>query len=189
MCGFVLAHFKETRDINKKQTILSKSCEKYIRNRGPTYQESYSSENLFCYQSVLSIQGRKYRSSRANSVGSKKFILYNGEIYNSPSLDLNSSDTEILNDYYQNNQLNEFLKNADGMYAICAVERLSDNENIIDIYRDLAGEKHLWYFLNDEILLISSIPAIIIEYLRKFSTIEINTNILKDYLKRLFHTK
>ena len=52
------------------------------------------------------------------------------------------------------------------------------------IYRDLAGEKHLWYFFNDEVLLISSIPAIIIEYLRKFSTIEINTNILKDYLKR-----
>lgn len=184
MCGFVLAHFKESHDINNKQNSLSKSCEKYIRNRGPTYQESYSSENLFCYQSVLSIQGDKYRSSKSNPVGSKKFILYNGEIYNYSSGDLTSNDTEILNNYHKNNQLNEYLKKTDGMYAICAVERLNDNENIIDIYRDLAGEKHLWYFLNEEVLLISSIPAIIIEYLRKFSTIEINTNVLKDYFKR-----
>ncbi len=184
MCGFVLAHFQDSRNVVNKQKVLSDSCEKYIRTRGPTYQESYASESLFCYQSVLSIQGNKIRGTKTEPVGSKKFVLYNGEIYNYLKDNKSTSDTEILNDQHNNNNIGGFLNNIDGMYAICAVERINENQNIIDLYRDLVGEKHLWYLHNEEVLLVSSIPAIIIEYLKKFSTIEIDISVIKDYLKR-----
>ena len=65
-----------------------------------------------------------------------------------------------------------------------AVEKENDCSYKIDFYRDLNGEKHLWYFQDNNIFIISSVPSVIVDYLKKFSSLEIDKDVLFDYLAR-----
>ncbi len=182
MCGFFFAKYRKKKDTPYVSNFLEKECNNYIKNRGPSFQESYRSNSFFAYQSVLSIQSDSIRSSKISPLGSQKFFLYNGEIYGLNKTS-NLSDTEFLFEQWGKNLLEETLINCDGMFALCTVEQLN-NEINLNIYRDIMGEKHCWYYIDQDIFMISSVPVIIRKYLSYFKTIEINTPVLEDYLLR-----
>ena len=126
MCGFFFAKYRRENNNESISDFLEKECNLYIKNRGPSFQESYRSKSFFAYQSVLSIQSDSIRSSKINPLGSKKFFLYNGEIYG-----LNKkkelSDTEYLFKKWEEGELEKTLKTADGMYALAALNIPSKN--------------------------------------------------------------
>ena len=140
-------------------------------------------KSFFAYQSVLSIQSDSIRSSKINPLGSKKFFLYNGEIY---GLNKNKelSDTEYLFKKWEEGVLEKTLKTADGMYALCTIKQFKNSEVILDIFRDIMGEKHCWYYFNENIFMVSSVPAIIRKYISLEKNIEIDKSVLEDYLLR-----
>lgn len=183
MCGFFFAKYRKKKESTNISNFLEKECNNYIKNRGPSYQESYRSDSFFAYQSVLSIQSKSIRSSRINALGSQKFFLYNGEIYGLTK-DPNLSDTEFLFDKWEKNQLEENLINCDGMFALCTIEQLNNNEISLNVYRDIMGEKHCWYYIDQDVFMISSVPSIIRKFLSYYKTIEVNTDVLEDYLLR-----
>ena len=187
MCGFVFACFKNKNDLDSKKNILESSSEKYIKSRGPTYQDSFFSQNIFCYQSVLSIQNHNQILKYNTSYNSSKFILYNGEIYsrkNATSEEEKLSDTEYLNKLNIEDNLNKEIFNLDGMFALCSVQVENEINYKVSFFRDVAGEKHLWYFINSDIFILSSVPAVIVDYIKCFSSLEINHTVLEDYLLR-----
>ena len=137
---FVFACFKNKNNLDAKKNILEGSCEKYIKSRGPTYQDSYFSQNIFCYQSVLSIQNNSQNSRYKPSYNSSKFILYNGEIYCRGSFNSEESslsDTEYLNKLFTEDKLNEEIFNLDGMFALCSVNVQDEGNYNVSFYRDV----------------------------------------------------
>ena len=138
LCGFVIACFNEEENIDYKNEFLNNLFNKYIKSRGPSYQDSYKSNNLFCYQSVLSIQRKNKNPKFLNPIGSEKFLLYNGEIYDRSKLDPSfntGSDTELLNKLHYEGLLSKNIFDLDGMFALCAVEKENDCSYKIDFYR------------------------------------------------------
>ena len=70
-------------------------------------------------------------------MGSKKFILYNGEIF---GLDNSISDTEYIFDLCRRNELDHKICELDGMFDICNFMRINNDEILFDVYRDATGE-------------------------------------------------
>ena len=129
MCGILFAYYKNNKNHNSLNLFFEREAHNFLKNRGPTFQDIYKSENIFAYQSVLAIQSRKSGSNQLPSLGSKEFILYNGEIY---GLDLNEniSDTEYLGNILFNNPKSEdLISELDGMFIISHFKR-SDNNHI-----------------------------------------------------------
>ncbi len=183
MCGFFLIKYKNNIIEEDKREYLESLCNIYIKNRGPSYQESFKNESLFVYQSVLSIQSKGERSSILGPLGSSKYILYNGEIYGIDTSPFNS-DTEYLFSLILENKLESQLVNLDGMYAICSVEQKDENNIKLNLYRDLAGEKHVWYYHDEDVFIVSSVPVIIRKYLEIVSKLKVNLPVLEDYIFR-----
>ena len=164
MCGFVLAIHQDNNDKNLINNKLQQYCNLYIKSRGPSSQEIFKSNSIFAYQSTLAIQSTNEKSKSISGVNDSKFILYNGEIY-LKNKNKNESDTKIIYSNWMNGLLDEFLKKEDGMYAICTVDRSIEKNIQVNIYRDFPGEKHIWYFIDKNIFLLSSVPAVIRKYL------------------------
>lgn len=183
MCGFVLAIHKENNDKDFLNNKLQEYCNFYIKSRGPSSQEIYKSNSLFAYQSTLAIQSSNEKSKPITGVNNSKFILYNGEIY-IKNKDKNESDTKIIFSNWMNGYLDEFLKKEDGMYAICTVDRSNEKNIQINFYRDFPGEKHIWYYIDKNIFLLSSVPAVIRKYLELTNSLNLNQSALEDYLLR-----
>ena len=183
MCGFFLIKHKDKFIDGSKRDYLESLCNIYIKNRGPSFQESFKNQNLFVYQSVLSIQSNSQRSSIIGPLGSSKFMLYNGEIYGNNASRFNS-DTEYLYSLFLENRLEEELEKLDGMYAICLVEQKNKNHLILNLYRDIVGEKHVWFYHDQDVFMISSVPIIIRKYLEIVSKLKVNKAVLEDYIFR-----
>jgi len=184
MCGVLFAYYRNNKNHFRLNLFLEREVNNFLKNRGPTFQDIYKSENFFAYQSVLSIQSSKSRSNQLPSLGSNEFMLYNGEIY---GLDKNKdiSDTEYIGDILFNKpNSEELISKLDGMFIISHFKRFKNNQIESKIYRDPIGEKHLWYYIDKEIFLISSVPSIITNYLRNRDLLTINKNVLNDYLLR-----
>lgn len=182
MCGIFLAIKSKQSSSELTTAKFAAIAEKYIRGRGPTYQESYSSEDIFAYQSILSIQTDNVRSNDRPSLGTNRFILYNGELYSANSI--TSSDTQQIIDAFDAKSLDSFLSNADGMYVIATLENKGCSGYNINIYRDPIGEKHCWFYHDDDIFILSSVPGAIAEYLSSIGRLEVNTEVLEDYMLR-----
>ena len=91
-------------------------------------------------------------------------MIFNGEIYNykkikkklllSTNLNLNgNSDSEILLNCIDYLGVNKTLELIDGMFAICLWDRKNKNLFLI---RDRAGEKPLYYFINNHAIFFAS---------------------------------
>ncbi len=183
MCGFVLAIYKEHSNKDFLNNKFKEYCDFYIKKRGPTSQEIFKSNSLFAYQSTLAIQTLRDETKPISGLNSLKFILYNGEIYIS-SKDKNESDTKLILSNWKNGCLDKFLKKEDGMYALCTVDRTNENNILINCYRDFPGEKHIWYYIDQNIFILSSVPAIIRKYLKLTNSLKLNQSALEDYLLR-----
>ena len=183
MCGYVFVKYRYSNNNELQNNFFEKECNNFIRSRGPSYQEIYKSNAMFIYQSTLAIQSDSIKSSNLNSIGSKKFILYNGEIYNYKK-EKYISDTEFISHLSRDEILENELSEMDGMYAIGDFLRTNNDQIICNAYRDPIGEKHLWYYLGEDVFILSSVPAIIRKYLTSKSNLFINKDAIDDYLKR-----
>lgn len=114
----------------------------------------------------LSIGGRQPILSNSG----RYVIAFNGEIYNHQDLlkellvksKINfkgTSDTEILLNCIEQWGLNKTLKKLIGMFAIALYDK---KENCINLIRDRAGEKPLFYIVNqDDIYFASELKALL----------------------------
>jgi asparagine synthase (glutamine-hydrolysing) len=111
-------------------------------------------------------------------------ITFNGEIYNYKEIKkkLNvpfttNSDTEVILRSIELNGLDWFLQNANGMFAFAIYDK---STNSLLLARDRFGEKPLYYYHNNDMVIFSSeIKAILST---NFYNCELNQNALDDYL-------
>ena len=184
MCGILFVKYKHSKNHEYLNSFFEIESNKYLKTRGPTYQDLFKCDSFFAYQSVLAIQSNEKKSNTLPLIGSKNFLLYNGEIFGlSKSRDI--SDTDYLNNVlFKEKDLEESISKLDGMFIISKFIRTNTKDINANIYRDPIGEKHLWYFFDNEIFIISSVPAIITSYLRYKNKLQINKEVIEDYLVR-----
>lgn len=183
MCGFFFVKYRSSKNNESNNNFFEQECNNFIKSRGPTYQEIYKSNSMFIYQSTLAIQSNHIKSNNLSSIGSKKFILYNGEIYNF-NKEKYISDTEYINHLSRDEILENQLSEIDGMYAIGDFLRTYDDQIICSAFRDPVGEKHLWYYFGEDIFILSSVPSIIRKFHNIKSNLSINKNAIDEYLQR-----
>jgi asparagine synthase (glutamine-hydrolysing) len=191
MCG-IAGIINQGKDVLNIDRIISSMLES-IKHRGPDHQ-GYWSDNekkVAIGNRRLSIQDLSDKGNQPYFSPSKNYVVVlNGEIYNHINLrkeikkDKNfnnwvgTSDTEtlaVLLDFYG---LEASLKMIEGMYAIGIFYKL---ENKIFLIRDKAGEKPLYYSLQNNIFLFGSeLKALISSnvYEKK-----LNKKIIQNFLK------
>ena len=158
MCGFIAAFGNNLRE------KVIKSTEKII-HRGPdeTNYLFLEKENIYLGHNrltIMDLQGGKqpYKNKDENLI-----LLFNGEIYNQNlfrqklialniHLESKSSDTEVLLKSYEIFG-EKIFSEIDGQFAICLIDR---KKKEIILARDKFGEKPLFYFVNNDKILISS---------------------------------
>lgn len=183
MCGFSLLVHRSGEVPEHMKSLLEQVNVQFIKTRGPTYQRVLEEPGIYAYQSVLAIQGDAKSPEPIDS------LIYNGEVYSWPSkydevIDKNQSDTFNLIRLQRHGRLEEFLRDADSMHALCALSRHQSSITNISIYRDISGEKHVWYFKDAEYLIVSSVPAVITAFLKCVGKFSINLPVLADYMLR-----
>lgn len=185
MCGIFVAFSKnrQSLDLQKCRSVLEK-----LSHRGPdfSFDSMQLDGSLYMGQTILSITGRpddlfeNYQVSK-----SKRFnLVLNGEIYNFKQLKADyleqvtcdtGSDAEVLVNLYDALDASELSSKLRGMYAYCVFDRAT---NKLYVSRDLIGEKCIYLYEDDEVMLFSSETSAILEYLGRF---ELNNNTLCSY--------
>ena len=182
MCGiFILV----AKNIDKFDLNKCKSSLKILENRGPdkTFYKTVD-KKIFFGQTVLSLTGEVTNQKELQSNESYE-LLFNGEIYNFEDLSKEyinnffvkneTTDTEILLNLHTYFQPKDVPLLLDGMFAYCLYDK---KKNILNLVTDLQGEKSLYIFEDDNLILISSEIKAILEYCPDQ---KININCLKNY--------
>ena len=185
MCG-VLVAFAKKGQLNEYDCL--RASEK-IFSRGPDFNFSRFklSNRLFLSQTVLSITGRPELNLEYAMSRNKRYeILFNGEIYNHKELQLNcldnqdiynisGSDTETVINLHQVMDPVDVRKNIQGMFAYVVYDSY---ENKLLISRDIIGEKVLYHYEDQDLIIFSSQLGPILEIGKN---IKINKKLLKKY--------
>mgnify|MGYP003951808421 FL=1 len=185
MCGIFVVFSKKGNPLPKKK-CLSASNELY--NRGPDFFKYtfLRKKTLYISNNILSITGKtNINKSVLFSKNKNFYISFNGEIYNYETLcksylqkvklTNDTTDTEILINLYENLNSNLIPKLLNGMFAYVMYDKLKDKLTIVN---DVQGEKNLYYYDDDNILLISSTIQAILNFRKKF---RINMEPIKNY--------
>ena len=180
MCGIIFIKSKKKIGKNNIQrSILD------IISRGPNYQKKYYSKKkkTFFLNSVLQITGSE-RSKYFRISKKKKIILaFNGQIYNFKTLSIKflaknyTNDTDFLLDFLDKYSFKFVLKNLNGMFSILVLNLKKDE---VYIANDPQGEKRLFYYRNNQDLIISSTPVSILKYLKDYKH-KLNIKSFNDY--------
>ena len=172
MCGFGLVFSKK----EKIPHSLIKIAEHDLGLRGPSHATHYMGDDIYMYQSVLAIQTEPDRDDRFVSLPQNFDVsLYNGEIYDDHEYE---SDFEMLQNC---NAKQLILGKCDGMFAFVQAQRQGTWFDI-SAYRDLIGEKRLFYYDNPKVLILGSTPSFILEVMKEFDEpVTLNEVALKDY--------
>ena len=137
MCSFIFLISKEK--IDKKILSDSNSC---IQSRGPDNTNYFfwneDEFNIATVHNLLDISGSSVKQPLYEK--SSKVLLFNGEIYEPSKHDL--PDTKLIFEEFRDNNLESFLANAQGEFAISAVDL---RKRIINLFVDLIGTKPLSY--------------------------------------------
>ena len=190
MCG-IFFYLNKKKDINKKEENKLDSASKVLFHRGPDYQSSIIYKNLYIFHSRLSIQDNNKRSNQPmikKHKNNKYTIVYNGEIYNFKELKKKikrnisfktKSDTEVLLNLFIINQKNlDFINKLEGMFSFII---FNEYKNELFFGRDFFGQKPMYYFDNEEYLIISSEIKPILKFTKKNGS-NLNNLALKKYL-------
>ncbi len=163
MCG-ILGQIGN-RPINRE--VLFKQLQ-LISHRGPDHMGEFVSQDQKIYlgHRRLSILDLSNSGNQPMISPSKRYVLvFNGEIYNFKDLQMQimsknklhifrgTSDTEILLASFELFGVNKTLKSIRGMFAIALYDQL---ERKIFLARDRAGEKPLYYSVNNNCLFFAS---------------------------------
>ena len=181
MCGFVVCLGDVQEDDVKKAT-------QKIRYRGPDDTNYFfdKEKRIFIGHNRLSIMDPEFGRQPLTSDDKKIIIAYNGEIYNQFELrkEINnhnikfkssSSDTEVVLKGYQLWGKNLFNK-IDGQFAIVIIDL---KKNKIIISRDKFGEKPVFYYIDNNKIIIGSELKIFKEFKNLNPTI--NQSAIKKY--------
>lgn len=183
MCGFFIRIKKHGNYKYDKNKFLRSGS--LIKHRGPDDYQTYFEKNvdiIFYRLSLrdLSIRGRQPMKSKSG----RYLICFNGEIYNSNDLYKkylyqsklkSSSDTEILIETFEKIGSKVFSE-LEGMFSFFIYD-LKMKKFIIS--RDRFGMKQLYYFSNNEIILLSSEIKPILKYTQRNN---INDLAVADFL-------
>tara|TARA_B100000686_G_C16769344_1_gene963987 strand:- start:415 stop:2343 length:1929 start_codon:yes stop_codon:yes gene_type:complete len=163
MCGisgiFSLSG-KTIDNIENRINLMSK----LLNHRGPDQSGVYISEkkNFALANNRLSIVSPNEKINLPFSKNKNDFLSFNGEIYN--YLDIRKTlehkqvkfetktDTEVIYEFIKNFKL-ENLKKINGMWAFAFYNK---NKHELILSRDLLGERHLFYTINDDEIVFSS---------------------------------
>jgi len=184
MCGIVGIYSKKSQ-INKSEFIKLRDL---MVHRGPDDAGIYMNhENNFALGhrrlSILDLSehGHQPMVSKNNNV-----LCFNGEIYNyielanselNYNLKDNHSDTNVLLRLLEKDGVN-CINRLNGMWGFIYFDT---NKNELIISRDRFGKKPVYYYENDEVLMVASElkPIIESEYYRK----KINQKSVDEYIK------
>jgi asparagine synthetase B (glutamine-hydrolysing) len=150
MCGILLVNSKDPISIDIHLQAFKK-----LKSRGPDFDRYQYKNNIFIGQTVLHITGNDhYYHHRAH----ENFLAYNGEIYNYKQFGSYSNDIEFV-DHAVNNNLDLF-KQAWGPWAWAW-----SNNTIVRYATDPQGERCLYQYQDDSILIVCSEISPILEYI------------------------
>ncbi len=152
MCGIICISKKFNHKLNQTFNLL--------KHRGPDFENFVSIDNLSIGHNLLQIRGELNSSKQPRFAKNKKYILaFNGQIYNTEELKKNFSidsstdlDTEIIVQLINQVGL-KFIKYIKGMFAILIYDT---HQKKIHLFRDPSGQKHLYYYVNNENVIICS---------------------------------
>ena len=130
-----------------------------------------------------------------NHKNNKYYLMFNGEIYNFKELKKKiskkinfqtTSDTEVLiNNYIFKKHKPEFILDFEGMFAFTIY---NEKDNSIIFGRDYFGQKPLYYFSNEKIIISSEIKPILNLINSKYKHINIQSAkeyfLENDYFKK-----
>ena len=143
MCGILLSNYKSKKF---KKALISQSY------RGPDGHKIINSNNINMGFNYLSITGRQ-KNYLQPYVFKNLHLLFNGEIYNFKSLNLeikkidnnfdSDSDTKTLINYFYYFGVKKTLSDIRGMWSICL---LNTDNNSLYVSRDRLGIKPLFYY-------------------------------------------
>ena len=172
MCGIGLVFSKK----EKVPHNLIRIAEENLGPRGPSCATHYMGDDIYMYQSVLAVQTEPDRDDRFASLPQNFDIdLYNGEIYDSHEYD---NDVELLKN---TNAKQLVLGRCDGMFAYIQAQRQGSWLDI-SAYRDIQGEKRLFYHDSPTVLILGSTPLFVLKVMEEFDEpVTINEVALKDY--------
>lgn len=148
MCGILLVKSKNTITIEQHLNAFLK-----LRSRGPDFCRYQFENNIFVGQAVLHITGSAdyYHQEHPN------FLAYNGEIYNFKEFGAYSNDIEFV-DACVNNDISK-LADGWGPWAFAWTDK-----HTVLYASDPQGEKTLYQYQDDNILVVCSEIAPIFDY-------------------------
>ena len=181
MCGILLIFSKK----NKLEKKICSSASDQIKSRGPDqfFENYFLNNRLYISNSILSITGEINKKKDLFKSQNKNFsIAFNGEIYNWQEIKKSRKkfynykiDTELLVNMHEEFDPIEIPKKIDGMFAYCIYNQKNKK---IHFSSDVQGEKKLFYFNNDNYLIISSTISSILVALGKK---ELNLDSINNY--------
>jgi asparagine synthase (glutamine-hydrolysing) len=183
MCG-VLAIISKNKKLDKKKCLRSL---KTLSLRGPDkiLFNFFENNRVFIGNSILNITGKlKKNSDLYSNPKKKKFLSFNGEIYNFKNLGfnqkqikkLNNKDTEVFLELLKEKELNSSLKLIDGMFSMIFFDKV---RKIFNFATDPQGEKRLVKYEDKDVIIVSSTQKPIFKYLSNLQVLD--CNIIKEY--------
>lgn len=160
MCGIFYLYSKDVIDPHHIQRVV----DAYVGPRGPDHKLVTCDEHSFQYSSVLSINKNTTHSGR---------VQYVGELF-----DISPTEDEVH--YLETTDPYEFVdRNHDGMYSI-----IWHRGDVVSTVSDPQGEKRLFFYRDDMMFIVSSVPGAIA---RLLPNIRVNKQSLKRYLSQRHH--
>jgi asparagine synthase (glutamine-hydrolysing) len=161
MCGILLVKSKTELPLQKHLQAFVK-----LQSRGPDFCRYQYKNNIFIGQAVLHITGSVdyYHTVHDN------FLAYNGEIYNFKEIGNYSNDIEFVHDAVNNDI--DLLNKGWGPWAWAWTDGTT-----IRYATDPQGERCLYQYQDDSILIVCSEVAPILDYIG-------TTKIYKEYTSR-----
>ena len=149
MCGILLVQSKDFIPLSLHLQAFDK-----LKNRGPNFDRYQYKNNIFIGQTVLHITGNDHYYHQDH----RNFLAYNGEIYNFKQFGNYSNDIEFV-DHAVNNNLDQ-LRQAWGPWAWAWTDGTT-----VRYASDPQGEKCLFRYQDNDILIVSSEVAPILTYI------------------------
>ena len=149
MCGILLVKSKQELPVEQHLRALST-----LKSRGPDRTRYQYKNGIFIAQAVLHITGTDdyYKQTHTN------FLAYNGEIYNYKELGNYSNDIEFVDECVNRNARG--LARGWGPWAWAWTDSVT-----VRYAADPQGEKTLFQYKDDDILIVCSEVAPILEYI------------------------
>lgn len=150
MCGILYVRSSNDLPAEQHQAALS-----ILKSRGPDFTISHQSPGVFVAQTVLHITGQSefYHQPKPD------FLAFNGEIYNYKWFGNYQTDTELV--YRTVKDDHRKFRYFEGPWAWIYV-----NDNTVLYSSDPQGERCLYHYQDDDVLIVSSEVAAILCYIR-----------------------